>query len=50
MGLEILHGLSTGYTINIATSSMELATDLIMELEKEGGSKKNKYSVTRKER
>ena len=29
---------------------MELATDLMMELEKEGGNKKNKYSVTRRER
>ena len=29
---------------------MELATDLMMELEKEGGNKKNKYSMTRKER
>ena len=29
---------------------MELATELMMELEKEGGSKKNKYSMTRRER
>ena len=29
---------------------MELATDLMMELEKERGDKKNKYSMTRRER
>ena len=29
---------------------MELATDLMMELEKEGGNKKNKYSMARRER
>ena len=29
---------------------MELATDLMMELERESGNKKNKYSVTRRER
>ena len=29
---------------------MELKTDLMMELNKEGGNKKNKYSVTTSER
>ena len=33
------------HSINIATSSIELATDLMMELEKEGARKKNYYST-----